>query len=227
MQFTAFDDRETLANWLAQHVAGELKKAIAARGRAVMAVSGGTTPSRFFKKLSRQELDWEKVWITLADERWVPPDSAQSNQRLVTMELLQANAAPAQFVPLFEPETDLDDLTSVDARLRPLMPLDIIVLGMGQDGHTASLFPGGDHLTDATDMDTKALVIPMRAEFLKEDRITLTLPAITSAAKIALHIEGQAKRDVLEEAGDRGDPSRLPIQFVLQRRPDIRVVWAP
>lgn len=227
MHFTAFKDGDVLAKWLAGQVSKILRRAIAQKGRASLAVSGGSTPSRFLKALSREKLHWEKVSITLADERWVPPDSARSNQRLVTLELLQNEAASAQFIPLYRRDCAPNNLGPVRSELNQALPLDVIILGMGTDGHTASLFPNGNNLGRATNLSEKETVLPMEAENLDEPRVTLTLPVITAAGKIFLHIEGDKKRDVLEEETGTGDPAHLPIRYVLNQRSDTRVVWAP
>lgn len=225
MHFTAFDDSNLLAGWLAARVAKKLSAGIATNGRASLAVSGGTTPLKFFNQLSAQSIEWEHVWITLADERWVPPSANRSNQKLVTLELLQNEAAKAHFLPLYRDSPEPDDLSSQAADLESHMPFDVVVLGMGTDGHTASLFPGGDNLGRATSDDCSDTLLAMRAPDAGEARVTLTVPAITSARELILHIEGAKKRTVLEEACEAGDPARLPIRFILAKRPDLRVVW--
>ncbi|MGB7286241.1 MAG: 6-phosphogluconolactonase [Salaquimonas sp.] len=227
MQFTAFDDSDALASWLASHVAKQLSSAIEKRGKASLVVSGGSTPGRFFKRLSQQDIGWDKVWITLADERWVAPDSNRSNQRMVTLELLQGKAASAHFIPLYKDGIEAKDVRNIEPDLSAIMPFDVVILGMGADGHTASLFPGGDNLAKATKMDSKALVIDMTAPDTAETRVTLTLAALTSAKDVLLHIEGGEKRTVLEAADEAIDLATRPISFVLANRPDLRVVWAP
>jgi len=227
MRFTAFDTPDLLAKWLADHVAETLQAAIEKNGRASLAVSGGSTPLQFFRMLSKTEIDWENVWVTLVDERWVPINSSRSNQRLVTLELLQQNAAKAHLLGLYREDIKAEEINHIDDELKDLMPFDVVVLGMGTDGHTASLFPGGDNLLDATRKDSKQNLIYMNAPDAGETRVTLTLPAIASAKNLLLHIEGQTKRDVLEEAIESGEPAQLPIRYVLDACPDLRVVWAP
>ena len=227
MHFTAFDNGDVLAEWLAGRVADKLAAAIREKGNATLAVSGGSTPLRFFKHLSGKDIAWENVWITLVDERWVPPASNRSNQKMVTLELLQANAAKAHFLPLYSGEYSADDVSLHTDNISKLLPFDVLILGMGTDGHTASLFRGGDNLGKATADDCPHLLMSMNAPDAGETRVTLTAPVITAARELILHIEGPEKREALEEASEPGDPARLPIRFILSKRPDLRVVWAP
>lgn len=134
-----FEAREALAATLARDVAEELERAIEAKGRATLAVSGGTTPKLFFEKLSEIDIPWARVSVTLVDERQVPETSERSNARLVRTHLLRNRAAAARFVPLVD-NPDAEKIPSFD----------VAVLGMGNDGHTASFFPGGDSLAEAT-----------------------------------------------------------------------------
>ena len=222
-----FTSPDALARQLADDLAGKMRESIAARGRVCIAVSGGSTPVRFLEELSKRKLDWSKVRVTLVDERWVPINSSRSNQRLVTLELLQQNAAKAHLLGLYREDIEAEEINHIDDELKDLMPFDVVVLGMGTDGHTASLFPGGDKLLDATRKDSKQNLTYMNAPDAGETRVTLTLPAIASAKNLLLHIEGQTKRDVLEEAIESGEPAQLPIRYVLDACPDLRVVWAP
>ncbi len=219
IQLHSFADSEALAHALAEAVADDLRAAVEARGAASLALSGGNTPKRFMRSLSTQALAWEKVFVTLVDERWVPETSARSNAALVRAHLLQGAAAAAQFLPLYRalpaPEAALADLER-DLDTLP-MPFDAVVLGMGDDGHTASFFPGGDHLAKALDPTTAARVLPMRAPNAGEPRITLTLPPILAARRLYLHIEGAGKQRVLKEAVAGTDAGvAYPIRGVLR-----------
>ena len=224
-----FANDAALAESFAQTVAANLRAAIDARGRALIGLSGGSTPREFLRHLSKQELDWSRVTITLCDDRWVPPTSDRSNEHLLRETLLRNNAAQALFVPLYvdapDPESALSTVQANIAKLAP--PFDVIVLGMGSDGHTASLFPGGDHLAEASNPDTTARVLPMRAPDAPEPRVTLTLPALLDTRAMYLHIEGADKKDVFDRAMT-SDESPAPIRTVLKAsRVTPIVYWCP
>lgn len=213
-----FDDSHALAATFAQMVAANLRAGISARGRASIALSGGTTPETFLIELSTRPLDWSRVIVTLCDDRWVPPHSDRSNERLMRDTLLRNAAAPAEFVPLYvdvsTPEQALIQLSANIARVAP--PFDVVVLGMGDDGHTASLFPDGDHLPAALDPNGSARVSPMRAPGAPEPRITLTLPALVATRAMYLHIEGAHKKDVFDRAmAADGAHRHAPIRNVI------------
>jgi len=224
-----FADRQALAAALAKIVATGLKSAIAERGEASIAVSGGSTPERFFNALSNADLDWGKVAVTLVDERWVPPGDARSNARLVAKTLLQNRAAAARFVPLYSnvahPEEAIPSILATLASVP--MPFDVTVLGMGTDGHTASFFPGGDHLAEALDTDNPALLSAMNAPGAGEPRITFTLAPILASGLIALHIEGEEKNAVLEQALADSPVEDMPVRAVLRSGRPVTVFWAP
>ena len=227
----SFSDCQALAIALAERVATRLREAIEARGRALLAVSGGSTPKHFFERLSHAPLDWSRVQVTLVDERWVPESSERSNARLVKSLLLRDAAAAAQFVPLHQDAaTPEDGLAALNASLDALAPpFDVVVLGMGEDGHTASFFPGGDQLAAALNPSGTDRVIPMRAAGAGEPRITFTLPALLDARALFLHIEGDAKRRVLADAQlGLGAGRDYPVRAVLaQTRVPVSVYWCP
>lgn len=222
-------DGEALASALARSVADDLRTAIDARGLAKLALSGGSTPLRFLQALSREVLDWSRVLVLPVDERWVPPVHKRSNERLLRETLLQHEAASATLLPLFRPvatpERALQGvLTQVSLRV---LPLDVAVLGMGGDGHIASLFPDLARRDIGLQPSGRAPVMAVRSNGAPEPRITLTLSAIFTAPALYLHIEGDAKRRVFEEAVD--DPrNRLPIRSFLAQAPvPPRLFWCP
>lgn len=209
---------------MARYVALQLTAAVQARGQALLAVSGGRSPVALFQALQQQALDWSRVTVVLVDERCVPPGHADSNSTLVRQYLLQGRAAAAQFVPFFEtlPGTAgqplasplLDDLTAqAQVRLAALpWPLDVAVLGMGEDGHTASLFPGAEGLSTAlTSARPLAWTRPATAAHA---RLTLTLPTLLAAHQLVLPLQGAAKAQVFAQACTATTP-QLPISLVL------------
>lgn len=227
----SFTDCQAQACALAEQVAERLREGLAARGNAVLAVSGGSTPKDFFACLSHEKLDWAKVKITLVDERWVAEGDARSNAGMVRACLLQHEASAATFVPLYTPAaTPEDGLDEVTARITALpRPFDAVVLGMGEDGHTASFFPGGDHLAEAIDPHGDAPLWPMRAPGAGEPRMTFSLPALLQSRALYLLITGHAKRDLLADARlGLGAARHYPIRAVLtQSQVPVSVYWCP
>jgi 6-phosphogluconolactonase len=212
-----FPDRQALASALAEDVSQRLAAAISAKGEALIAVSGGSTPKLFFDRLSRERIEWSLVTITLVDERCVPEDSERSNARLVRSHLLVNAAAAAKFVPLFGNK----------AAAAKLGRFDVVVLGMGTDGHTASFFPGGDRLTEALDMNRKAPIVEIEAPEAGEPRLTFSLPALLGAGFIALLIEGEEKARVLDRAMGPGPIEDMPIRAFLRAPAPLTICWAP
>jgi 6-phosphogluconolactonase len=226
-----FTDCQSLAVALAERVADRLREGIAKRGTALLAVSGGSTPRHLFDRLSREALDWSKVQITLVDERWVPESNERSNAGMVKALLLQHEASAARFVPLYaDAPTPEAGLVAVRARVAALpLPFDAVILGMGNDGHTASFFPGGDRLAEALDINSSVRVLPMRAEGAGEPRITFTLSALLDTRALYLHIEGDTKSQLLADARlGLGEAANFPVRSVLtQQRVPVAVYWCP
>jgi 6-phosphogluconolactonase len=223
-----FPSREALATALATSIGSSLSAAIEERGRALLALSGGTTPRLMFNALSRQAIEWRSVVATLCDERFVPPSSPRSNEGLVERELLQNAAAEAQLIPLFREATSIEAAaaeTTVALAALPT-PFDVAVLGMGEDGHTASFFPDAEELTAALDPEGTAPLIVIHAASAGEPRLTLTLPTLASAHRVILHIEGAGKREAFERALE-GEPA-LPIRRMIEASANpVEVFWAP
>ena len=225
-----FADDATLSKTFAEMIAANLRAAIDARGTALIGLSGGSTPRNFLSQLSLQKLDWSRVTVTLCDDRWVPPSSDRSNEHLLRETLLRNEAAAAKFVPLYieskDPETVLTQVATNIAKLT--LPFDVIVLGLGSDGHTASLFPGGDHLNEALRPGNTVRVLPMRAPDAPEPRITLTLSALTSTRAMYLHIEGAEKKAVFDRTMSDEAHERAPIRSVLESSPVTPAIfWCP
>lgn len=223
MNLIEYPDREALMIDLAGVIAGELQTCLLNHDHASLAVPGGTTPGPMFAELAATELDWSRVHVMLTDERWVPETSERSNTRLLRETLLTDHAAAATYVPLFqpaaEPEEVLDDLA---AGILSELPLSVLLLGMGADMHTASLFPGADRLEDALDKIAPPL-LPMRAPGVPEPRITLTAPVLRDAMSTHILITGGEKREALERARHLS-PIDAPVATVLR---DADVHWAP
>ena len=211
-----FESRGSLASALATDVANALSHQVMTWNKACLAVSGGTTPKLFFETLSRIDIPWRKIVVTLVDERQVPETSPRSNARLVRENLIQNRAAGAEFVPLFEnPEAE------------NIPAIDVAVLGMGSDGHTASFFPGGDTLAKALDPDTAARIIGISAPASGEPRLTFTLAALLDASLLCLHLEGKDKRDVLNVALGPGPIEAMPVRAVLRSSKPATLYWCP
>lgn len=217
---------------LSQHIAASLQLAIGQRGRALLAVSGGKSPIALFECLREQALDWRAVTVILVDERCVPHDHADSNTALVRQHLLQGPAAAARLVPFFDelPAGDLNDEALSDLarrsneRLADLdWPLDVGILGMGEDGHTASLFPHAPGLDVA--LSTPEAVAWVRPSTAPHARLTLTLHALRSARELHLSIAGETKRTVLAQAQQGIDPEH-PVSYVLQAGAAPVHVWS-
>jgi 6-phosphogluconolactonase len=223
-----FADHEDLAPAFAEWTADKLRAAIAERGEALLVVSGGKTPARYFEALSSMPLDWTRVSITLADEPRVPDDSPRSNARLVREALLRNHATVATFAPLADVRlTESQELVAASARVANLpLPADVVVLGMGEDGHTASWFPRAEGLAEAMDLGARQLVAPIQAEGVDEPRLTLTGRVILRARAIALQIEGQGKLNTLAEALEDGPADAMPIRAVLREASDRLTIFA-
>ncbi|WP_338722550.1 6-phosphogluconolactonase [Devosia sp. XK-2] len=225
----SFADKSTLAKELAEAVADRIRAAIAERGAAAIAVSGGSTPGKFFQALGKtKDIDWSKVVVTLVDERWVDETSDRSNAALVNEKMLQGPAATARFFPLYsggDAPTDTA-IAKTNALMAELpQPFAAVILGMGNDGHTASFFPGGDTLAAALTEAGPTLAI--RAPGAGEPRVTFTLPRLLETDGLYLHIEGESKAEVLETALGDGPAEDMPIRAVLRSGAPVTVYWCP
>ncbi len=225
-----FDNGAALAEGLADAVAAALSAAIAERGEGTIAVSGGSTPKAFFKALSGKTIDWPKVTVTLVDERFVEPDSDRSNEKLVRDNLLINAAAAAKLQPLYYPAATAEEAAAAATKQTVGIgcPFDVVILGMGGDGHTASFFPRGSRLAEALDPATPRGLMTMEAEGAGEPRLTFTFSSLQDARLLVLHIEGAAKKDVLAKAEAPGDEAEMPIRAVLRRAASpLHIYWAP
>jgi len=218
-----FASAHELDRQLATHLRLRLATDIDHRGCASLAVSGGSTPVGVFRQLAGHQLDWEKVCLTLVDERCVDTDSKDSNERLVRENLLQGRAGSAHFTGLAEPGMrDLPALATLLAGIR--RPFSAVVLGMGKDGHTASWFPGAANLQQLLDPHNPCQVAATDPVSAPHQRLTLTLAAVLDSREIIIHITGEDKRAVIEQAIEQ----HYPVAAVLsQQVTPVTIWWAP
>ncbi|WP_312933669.1 6-phosphogluconolactonase [Pseudomonas sp.] len=218
-------DSSALASTLANDVAQRLRSAIEHKGHACVVLSGGRSPVPFLEQLAQQPLDWSKVTVSLADERWVPVEHDDSNAGLLARHLLQGPAAQATFFDLYQPAADLEHAAQLaDTALAELPPIDVLVLGMGDDGHTASLFPGSPQLSEGLDPQSPRRCLPMLAPSVPHQRLSMTRALLASAAFTALSVQGPGKLAALR-AALAADAQTMPIHAFLHDPLDI--YWCP
>ncbi len=224
MMFHAFESQAAAAEVLARRVAADLAAVIGRRGHAVLAVSGGRSPVPFLQALSAEVLDWSRVSVTLVDERVVAPGHADSNAALVRDHLLQGGAADAGFRPLVSTAANVDaELAQAAAQWQTP---DVVVLGMGDDGHTASLFPDAANLAAGLDPANPAALLAVVPPEAPHTRISMTLAEILRSGKLYLAIAGDNKRRVLEQAS-RTLSAAQPVSHLLQQTENpLHVYWA-
>lgn len=232
-----FPDDATLVPALARRIGGALRRAIVARGTASLVVSGGRTPGPLFTALSEIPLPWDRVQVTLADERWVPATHNDSNEGLVRRCLLRRRAAAAEMIGLVSGHaTAADGVDTIAERLRRMpRPFDVVILGLGTDGHTASLFPGAAQLAAGLDHATTSPCLAIRPPNAPHERISLTAAALLDSRWRILHLRGDEKWRVLRRALDglstaaaAEDPTVLadmPVRSLL--RGGLDIYWSP
>lgn len=220
-----FADGAQAAADLATRIATLLGDAIATRGTASIALSGGRSPKPVLEALATTPLDWSKVVVTLVDERWVAPDAPDSNERLLRETLLTGPAAAARFVPMKNDATDAyAGQPAVEAAFAAIpWPLDIVLLGMGEDGHTASLFPAAVEL--ANGLTSAARTIAVTPPAAPHQRLSLTASAILASRHIFLQISGAAKKAVYDNALKDGPVEQLPIRLALLQDKTPIEIW--
>ncbi|MCE3290333.1 MAG: pgl [Caulobacter sp.] len=221
----AFDSAGDAADAACAAIVARLRAALAEKGSASLCVTGGSSPGPVYDRLKDVDLDWSHVAVTLSDERWVDRSSPDSNARLVRERLLQGRAAAARFVCLKGEETDpVHGAWAADLRVAPLEPFDAVLLGMGEDGHICSLFPGNPALDQGLDPAGARLVLhaPAGAPAPPQDRVTLTLPALIYAGLILIYVTGRPKRALLERDGDE------PVHHLIRAaaRGEVRLLWS-
>jgi 6-phosphogluconolactonase len=225
-----FASIDALSRALAGQVAACLKAAIASRGLASLVVSGGRTPLRLFELLRDEALDWSRVCIALADERWVSSTDAGSNEKLVRDVLLKGPAAAARFLGLKNaaPTPDMGAVSAWETFARVPRPFDAVLLGMGDDGHTASLFPGSPNLPSALNPAAVAGCVGMWAPTAPQPRLSLNLSALLDSRRIVVLIEGGGKWRTYVAASAPGPVQEMPVRALLrQTRTPVEVMWSP
>ncbi len=210
------------SKYVAEEAARLLDSAITSRGQALLAVSGGKSPIGIFEILRTQSIAWGQVTICLVDERWVPPDHDRSNEKLVRVHLMQEKAAASKFISVYGAgSTPVEAAKVLSAKFIDSPALgsgvDVALLGMGEDGHTASWFPRSQQLGDC--LSSSHAYAAVSAEEGRDPRVTMTLSAVANAKKIILCVEGEVKRAVLADAAGAGGVEQYPVRAVL-RLPD-------
>lgn len=220
-----FDDLEQQSQHLADIVAQILQSQISKNGLASIAVSGGSTPKKLFELLSKIDLEWAKVAITLVDDRWLANDQADSNQQLVEKNLLQNYAAKAQFIPLFQDGLSAfaanDKVNALFEHIK--QPFDVVLLGMGNDGHTASLFPCSEQIREG--LSTNATYLATQPTTAPYERMSLSAHAIEAAGHLFLQLKGTDKQVTLSKALKGDKHLEMPIRRFLTN--NITVLWCP
>lgn len=228
MELKQFENTSALDMSLADEVSDRLRQSIQKQGQGSLVLSGGRTPMGFFHQLSQQVLDWSKVTVTLADERWVNADHKDSNEKLVKENLLINEAYCAKFLSLKNSaETAVSGEAELEAQLSKYGQFTVVILGMGDDGHTASLFPGADALSAGLALNSGRSCIAVTPTEAPHERISMTLPRLLNTERLIVHISGQNKQKVLDQANAGNNVEELPIRAILQQtQVPATVFWA-
>ena len=224
-----FSSQDALIEVLGKSIIDQLQEAIDTRGKASLLVSGGSTPIPLFKKLSEISFAWDRVRVGLCDERWIASSDENSNENLVKTYLLQGEASKATFIGMYNEALDLHGAEKwcTQKIKETLFPFDVLVLGMGNDAHTASLFPDNIKLEKAFDLDNKELCIAIEPTTAPYKRMSLTRSAILSANHIYLYFEGEEKLAVYGDVITGDDMYKMPIRSILnQDMKNIEVYYA-
>ena len=223
-----FYSQEQLIDMLSRSIATDLKNAIKTKGKASLIVSGGSTPKPLFDALSQMDIGWEDINVGLCDERWVEPTDEASNEHFVKKHLLIDKAQKANFIGMYYKDITIKEAEALchDTINASLYPFDVVILGMGSDGHTASLFPYNTQLKKGFDLDNPSWCISMEPATAPHWRMSLTLRAIFSASRLYLHFEGEIKQRVYQEAIACEDNAKMPIGAILnQEQKDVEVYY--
>ena len=223
-----FETREDASVAAAEFIAGALSKRLDSQPEVAFVVGGGTSPARCFTALSETALDWERVHVVLSDERWVPENDEDSNTRLVRETLIQSEAAAARLLPIYDSQVTIEERCESLHEIIPFLafPFASALLGMGEDGHFASLFPDAENLEEGLDIEGKKICVAVNTAASPHPRWSLTLAALSHSDEIALLFFGDAKRQVYERAKQSRDSYPVS-RLLLQKRAPVHVFWAP
>ncbi|MBT5186723.1 MAG: 6-phosphogluconolactonase [Kordiimonadaceae bacterium] len=223
-----FESREELVSDLCAEIISKLSQSIDERQKASMLLSGGSTPGPLYDLMSKQEMNWKNVYFSVTDERWLETNHQDSNERLVRATLLQNKAASANYVSLKsnQPTPHMGQKDTEQNFADFPFPIDIVLLGMGEDGHMASLFPNIEDSQKAMDKEIKYFCHAIKREEGDVDRMTVTLNGLLKSKRIILYFYGQKKLDVYNKAKELKSDS-LPISYLLhQDKVPISLYWA-
>ena len=223
-----YADRAELNQKFGDQIVALLEQAIETKGNASLAVSGGSTPKPLFAYLSQQVMAWDKVTVTLVDDRWLPQSHENSNEKLVKENLLVANAQGANFVSLLTSDDNAELAEQeVSRRLDAIdKHFDVLILGMGEDGHTASLFPCSEQLSAGLDLSRELSAIATQPTTAPYQRMSMSLATIVNAHHVFLHLTGETKKQVLQEALAHNTILEKPIKAVCDNT-QVNLMWAP
>jgi 6-phosphogluconolactonase len=223
-----FDSREEASAAAAERIAEALTRRLENQKAASLVVSGGTSPVQCFEALAHKDIDWSRVGIIPSDDRWVPSEHDDSNERLVRNKLLVNGAASADLLPFFASEVSVEERAAAldqEIRFAPF-PFACSLLGMGTDGHFASLFPDAENLAEGLDLESRTLCLPVKTAASPHARISLTLAALSRSDEIVLLFFGDEKRIIYDKA--KAGNARYPVTRLLrQKRAPVFVYWAP
>lgn len=231
--FRAFPDRGALFTAVMRDLLGAITRALVDNKRARLALSGGSTPGEIYRAVGLTPQPWTAITLALVDERWVGADDKASNERLLRECFAPGLAQGARLEPMkTAAATPREAVSDVGARYAPLRPFDLILLGMGADGHTASWFPHAEGLAEALDPPGNSSVAAVRAvgsavAGSHVERMTLTRPAVVEAGRLMLLIVGEDKRAAYQRALEPGPETDMPVRALLHRGAPLTVYWAP